>query len=166
MAIKITGLQEFSDQYKIKNFVYSDLHLDVSYGGMYSEEIKERIKKNDVVIDYDESAIRNSIRNLFNTKPGQRFLFPNYGLDLYQFVFEPVSPHIGQQIGDKIVKSIETFEPRVRVQSCKVNCLYEENQYDVTIIVEFPVFNTVFSINSQLDTRNQSFIFVETSRNR
>ena len=42
----------------------------------------------------------------------------------------------------------------------------DDNEYDITIVVEFPVFNTIVSLNSTLDTRTQSFIFAETSRNK
>lgn len=166
MAIKITNLQELSDSYKLKNFVYSDLHLDVVKSGYYSEDLKNKVETSDVALDYDESAIRNSLKNLFNTKPGQRFLFPNYGLDLYQFVFEPISERIAQLIGEKIVTSVQLYEPRVKIKNCYVKCLPDDNEYDISLILEFPVFNTVASLNSKLDIRNQSFIFVETSRNR
>lgn len=165
MAIKITNLQKISEEYSAKSYIYSDLHLDFQKGGQYSEEIRQKLETNDTRVDYDESAIRNSLRNLFNTRPGQRFLFPNYGLDLYQFLFEPLSESIGQMIGEKIVKSIELYEPRVKIQKCRVECLIDDNQYDITLIVEIPIFNTIASINSQLDIRTQSFIFVETNRN-
>jgi phage baseplate assembly protein W len=166
MAIKISNLQQLSDAYEIKKSVYSDLHLDFRKNGIYSEEIKQRINGNDVAVDYDESAIRNSLKNLFNTRPGQRFLFPKYGLDLYQYLFEPISESIGQSIGERIVRAVELYEPRIKIRNCYVKCLSEDNQYDITLIVEFPTFNTTASINTTLDIQNQSFIFVETSRNR
>ena len=166
MAIKISNLQQLSDAYEIKKYVYSDLHLDIRKNGIYSEEIQHKVQGNDVDVDYDESAIRNSLKNLFNTRPGQRFLFPKYGLDLYQYLFEPMSESIGRSIGERMVRSIELYEPRVKIKNCFVNCKSEDNQYDINLIVEFPVFNTIASINTTLDVRSQSFIFVETSRNR
>ena len=39
----------------------------------------------DLKIDYDEKAIYNSIRNIFNTKKGQKILNPTFGLDLEQY---------------------------------------------------------------------------------
>lgn len=164
MAIKIQNLEELANS--TTRFVYSDLHLDLLYTKNYSEDIQNRIQTNDLAADVDESAIRNSIRNLFNTKPGQRFLFPEYGLDLYQYVFEPITEHIAQIIGEKIVNKIEMYEPRVKVKNCYVKCLQDENQYDITLIVGFPTFNSNISINSLLDLRKESFIFVESSRNQ
>ncbi len=166
MAIKLSNLDQISKQYTQKDYYFKDLHLDVSKSGTYSTVLQKKIEGNDVQVDYDESAIKNSLRNLFNTKPGQRFLFPRYGLDLYQYVFEPVSENIGRSIGEKIVQSIKNFEPRVQLRACNVIAKPDDNEYDITVVVEIPILNTTASINSTLDVKSQSFIFVETSRNR
>jgi phage baseplate assembly protein W len=166
MAIKIANLEQIADQFKQKNYAFKDLHLDFEKSTQYNFSFKQKIEGNDIAVDYDESAIRNSLRNLFNTRPGQRFLFPLYGLDLYQYLFETVSKENGQIIGERIVTSIENFEPRVRVQNCNVVAKPDDNQYDVTIIVQIPLFNTIQSINTTLDVKSQSFIFLNTSRNR
>lgn len=166
MAIKITNLQQIVDTYKTKDFVYKDLHLDFTKSGNYSEFQQAKIDQNDIAVDYDESAIRNSLKNLLNTKPGQRFLFPTYGLDLHQFVFEPITQPNAQLIGEKIVKAIEIFEPRVYLKECTVDLYPNDNQYEITLVIQYPVFNTIASLNSKLDIRSQSFVFVENSRNK
>lgn len=166
MAIKISNLQQISDRYEQKDYLFSDLHLDFTSNGKISELFGTKIEGNDVKIDYDESAIRNSLKNLFNTKPGQRFLFPYYGLDLHQYVFEPITDSNARLIGERIVAAVENFEPRVVVKDCRVKSLPEDNQYDITIVVEMPVFKTLASLNSKLDIRKESFIFIETPRNR
>ena len=166
MAIKIANLEQISAKFKTDDFLYKDLHLDFKKNDFIIKQTNTVIKKNDVVVDYDKNAIKNSLKNLFNTKPGQRFLFPYYGLDLYQFVFEPISESNAQLIGEKIVKTIEAFEQRVVVRQCNIKAKPDDNEYDITIVVEFPVFNTIVSLNSTLDTRTQSFIFAETSRNK
>ena len=166
MAIKISNLQQISDQYKQKDYYYKDLHLDFEKSSNFSTSLHRKIEGNDVKVDFDESAIRNSLKNLFNTKPGQRFLFPLYGLDLNQYLFEAVTEFNGQIIGEKIVKSIENFEPRVTLRQCNVVAMPDDNQYDITIIVDIPILNSTTSINTALDIKKQSFIFIETSRNR
>jgi phage baseplate assembly protein W len=166
MAIKISNLQQIANQYAQKEYYYKDLHLDFEKDGLYSPSLGRKIEGNDIRVDFDEGAIRNSLKNLFNTKPGQRFLFPRYGLDLNQFLFEAVSEMNGQLIGEKIVTSIETFEPRVNLRECNIIAKPDDNEYEITIIVEIPIFNTTASINTVLDVKNQSFIFLETSRNK
>ena len=83
MAIKIANLEQIADQFKQKQFAFKDLHLDFEKSGEYNTTLQRKIEGNDIKVDFDENAIRNSLKNLFNTRPGQRFLFPLYGLDLY-----------------------------------------------------------------------------------
>ena len=166
MAIKITNLQEISDLYNRKDYYYKDLHLDFAKSGNFSTVLNKKIEGNDIEMDYDESAIKNSIRNMFNTKPGQRFLFPLYGLDLSQYLFEAVSEINGQMIGEKIVNAIDLYEPRVTVMQCKIVAKPDDNEYEITLVFNIEVFNTTASINSKLDMKTKSFIFMETSRNK
>ncbi len=160
MAIKISNLDAISETLKQRDFYFNDLHLDIKSDGSYSTVFQQPTPGNDIEMDYDESAIKNSIQNLFNTRPGQRFLFPTYGLDLHVYLFEAVTEELGQIIGEKIVKSIETFEPRVTVASCIVVAKPEEHEYEITLIVQIPAFNSIATINSTLDIKSKSFVFV------
>ncbi len=167
MAIKISSLEQIAQQYTSnKPSVYTDLHLDFATSDIYNPSLGYAIKGNDLKADYDENAIKNSLKNLFNTKPGQRFLFPLYGLDLNQFLFEAITPINAQLIGEKIASSIDKFEPRVSVVNINVVADPENNLYDITIIVEIPIFNTITTLNTTLDAKTQSFVYIDTSRNR
>jgi phage baseplate assembly protein W len=166
MAIEIKDLKKISEEYTAKDFIYKDLNLDFELQGEYSSALEKKLNKNDVKVSYDESAIRNSLRNLFNTKQGQRFLFPLYGLDFYEFLFEPCTDYNGQTLGEKIVTAIRTFEPRVKVNKVTVVADPEQNSYYIDIIVQMPELNTTATFNTQLDLKQQTFIFVQTSRNR
>ena len=166
MAIKISNLEQISQRYAQQAYAYKDLHLDFEKSGEYNTALQQKIDGNDIKVDYDESAILNSLKNLINTRPGQRFLFPLYGLDLNQYLFEAVTEDNGQIIGERIVASIDNFEPRVKLRQCNVISMPDDNQYDITIVVDIPIFNVSSSINTTLDTKTQTFIFIETSRNR
>lgn len=166
MAIKINNLEQIASQYKLKDFLFKDLHLDFEKFNVFDTVAQRRIQGNDLKVSYDESAIYNSLRNLFNTKPGQRFLFPLYGLDLNQFLFEAITPENAQLIGEKISRSIENFEPRVTLVQCNITPKPDDNQYDITLVVQIPSINTVNSISMSLNTKTQNFVFLETSRNR
>lgn len=166
MAIKLKNLQAISDSYAKTAATYVDLHLDVDTKGLYSSTLEDRPVTNDIAVDYDLSAIKNSLLNLFNTRPGQRFLFPEYGLDLNEFVFENVSELTAQLIGEKISFAISTFEPRVVLRKCIVVAIPDDNTYEVTVIVNVPTFTTNMTLNTNLDIKSKTFAFVETSRNR
>jgi len=124
-SINFTGLQKI--QYTPNRYTYSDLQLD------FTNPIAK-----DLSNDYDESAVRNSIFALFNTVPGQNLLNPNYGLNLLQYLFEPVSESKAQFIGNTILKNLLVYEPRVNVTSIDVEVNIDEQTYTITLSIEIP----------------------------
>lgn len=166
MSIKIGNLQKISDRVSPGKYLFQDLHLDIKKNGNFSKTLNEELSQNDIAVDYNELAIKNSLRNLFNTRPGQRFLFPLYGLDMYQYLFEAITETNARLIGQNIVRSIRQYEPRVQVLKCVVDMKPDDNMYEITLILSIPALNTTFNIYTDLDLAQQSFIFLETSRNR
>ena len=165
MAIRIQNLDTIAKQFETKTHTYQDLHLDFAKSGTFNPTLNRKIDGNDLQVDFDESAIKNSLRNLFNTRPGQRFLFPLFGLDLYQFVFEPITDDNARSIGELIVSSVKKYEPRVNLLECNITPYPDDSLYDISLVVQVPTFTTTLTLNSSLDIKNQTFIFLQTSRN-
>jgi uncharacterized protein len=167
VAIKLTRLEQVAQQYTANQpSVYIDLHLDYQVQRILNTSLGYPISGNDIRVDYDESAIKNSLINLFNTKPGQRFLFPTYGLDLNQYLFEAITTSNARTIGTNIVNSIEKYEPRVKVINVNVSPDEESNLYNITIAIQIPIFNTTTTLNTILDVKTKSFIYLQSPRNR
>lgn len=164
MAIKIKSLERVAADIS-PDFFYKDLTLDITQERIVTPGYEQTIPGADIKASFDTRAIINSLTNLFNTLPGQRFLFPEYGLDLYQFLFEPVSEPIGKLIGDKILTAIKKFEPRVKIRKIIVDGLPDQNMYNITIIIELPVLQTTFEANYNFDLKRQSIIYIPTRRN-
>jgi len=103
-----------SNQVQGKAPVYVDLHLDL--------DIEKNIglgnnpkNSSDILVDTDINAVKNSIRNIFTTRKGQKLLDPNFGASLEQYLFEPVSQSRAQIIGNDINYAIINYEPRIEV---------------------------------------------------
>lgn len=160
MAIRISPLQEVSKHLESQRYVYKDLALDIQKDFQYNTVTEQKIDKNDLLVSYDQQAIANSIRNLFTTTPGQRFLFPLYGLDLRRFLFEPINEATARTIGETITRAITTFEPRVAIEACNVIGYPDSNQYEIELILQLPVFQTSYAINSVLDIKTEKFTFI------
>lgn len=163
MAIKIAKLEQISNIVQDLKYVFQDLHLDFQKKEEYSPLLLSKIEGNDIAVDHNEDCIRNSILNLFNTRPGQRFLFPRYGLSLHQYLFEAITNENAELIGEAVVRAVTQFEPRAVVKQCRVLPKFDLNEYLITLILHIPLFNTTTSINSSLDIKSQSFTFIEKS---
>jgi phage baseplate assembly protein W len=166
MAIRIKELEKIAKTYTENRYLYKDLFLDISRTKIEAPGYPLAVPGTDIKADFDLAAIINSLTNLFNTLPGQRFLFPRYGLDLYQFLFEPITEFNGEIIGNTIYETIKTYEPRVIPKQIKVKLLPDENQYDITIVIEIPALRLIAEPEFLLDIKKQSFIFLPTSRNK
>lgn len=162
MAIKIKNLTEIAEQVVTKQYYFKDLHLDLNKSSNNYTPTYTYANTNDLQVDYDVAAIYNSLRNLFNTKPGERFLFPKYGLDLNSYLFEVVSEENAENIATYIISNIEDYEPRVQVVNVEIIANPDQMRYDITIAVSIPVFDTVVSLQAQLDTKTQNFVFINT----
>jgi len=116
-------------------YVYSDLHLDLIIGQNIGNGLNS-VDNNDIRVDYDYKAIRNSITNIFNTIPGQKILNPSFGASLGQFLFESITPIKAKILGNTIVENINKYEPRVSVQNVQVQPEPDKNLYYVILIYE------------------------------
>lgn len=166
MAIKFNNLTKLTNVKNNAAYSYKDLHLDFSKEVGFDTINQKPTPINDIQVSYDDLAIRNSIKNLFNTRPGQRFLFPLYGLDFYRFLFEPVSEDTARVIGETIVESIDLYEPRVEVVRCLVTSVEDQNMYEIDLVLDIIKTRTSFNFAANFNLTNQTFIVLQTSRNR
>jgi phage baseplate assembly protein W len=134
--------------------VFTDLKLDLELARSIGVGINPTQAK-DIVVSNDIEAIRNAIYNIFTTKKGQKLLDPEFGSSLEQYLFESVSPIVGKIIGDSIVNSIETYEPRVEVLNVTVYPNAEENLYKIKLTFKFVDINKTSSIDMLIEKNGQ-----------
>ena len=96
------------------------------------------IKGKDLEISPDEAAIANSIFNILNTRPGQRFLIPTFGCNLVGFIGLPITDRVGEAIGRTILQAIKVWEPRVNVDDILVTGYPDRNEYNIEITITIP----------------------------
>ena len=117
-------------------YAYSDIHLDLQ-----EDKSIGKNSKSDIKVDYDIKAIKNSIRNIFNTRKGDRILEPEFGVSLEKYLFEPISVDTGYMIGSDIKDGITIYEPRVTVTNVDVIVREEWPGYEVNIAIFIPRIN-------------------------
>lgn len=97
----------------------------------------------------DEQDIEASLRILFGTALGERFLNPKYGLDMRDVLFEPMSTTMRTFLKDRIKTTLLIYEPRINLLQLEVE---SPNPSDggLRIFIEYEVratnsrFNLVF----------------------
>lgn len=67
-----------------------------------------------------EENVRQAIRILLLTEPGERLMREEYGCGLRAFLFEPNTPTTRQLIRERIRQAIARWEPRAAVESVEV----------------------------------------------
>ena len=68
-----------------------------------------------------EENVRQSIRILLLTEPGERLMREEYGCGLRRFLFQPNTPATRQLISERITQAVNRWEPRVVLDSVEVD---------------------------------------------
>jgi phage baseplate assembly protein W len=85
--------------------------------------------------------IRESIRIILSTEPGERLMLPNFGAGLKRFLFEPniVSTH--RLMEECIVQALNRWEPRIRLASVDIYEAEDDDQAAIVVITYSLVSN-------------------------
>ena len=84
-------------------------------------------------------AVKNNIRNLLQTNPGERLMQPNLGVELRGILFQQIDESTLIAIQDVILDSVEYWLPFVEVQD--IQLLQDNQNTDANKIVVKILFN-------------------------
>ena len=96
----------------------------------------------------DEADIESSLEILLSTRPGERVMRPDYGCNLDELVFEPLTTTFKTYIKDLISTAILYYEPRIEVNSIDLD---DTGELEGKIVI---------SIDYTVSTTNTRFNFV------
>lgn len=91
-----------------------------------------------VLMTSDEDDIRASLAILLGTAAGERFLNPEYGLDLHEMLFEPLSTTMKTFLQDRVKTAILIYEPRINLLSLELDTTA---QYEgkIAVVLDYEV---------------------------
>jgi phage baseplate assembly protein W len=107
----------------MQNKLFSDIDINFT---------KQR--SGDLDINYDDSAIINSLINISSTMQGDRRMLPKFAMNSYNMLFEPMDDQNASLLAEYIWDGIEMWENRVTIKEINVHKDYEENKYIVTLV--------------------------------
>ena len=91
-------------------------------------------------------AIKNNIKNLLLTQKGERLMYPNFGMGLRRFLFEPFRDEINLAIQDEIIESFKYWLPFVIIRDILIKMSADENTMSVNI--DFSITQDPTALNS------------------
>lgn len=103
----------------------------VFYSEIYADFQKSAI--NDVRLGYNGKSVSDSIFYILNTRKGERLMLPEFGSDLYQFLFEPIDEQVTIDIEMEIRDALERWEPRAIIDDVIVIADHDRNTYHCTL---------------------------------
>lgn len=113
-----------------------DIKLDAQFDG-------------DLTRDTEYDAVINSLHNIFNTLPGSRRMLPNFAINIWGHLFEPMDEETGARIGNDFLDAIQLWDDRVIVENIHIHANYEKNYYECKL---------TFKIETRRDTETIQFI--------
>lgn len=153
-AIKITSLSPTLSS----KVLFKDLRLDIQANYTKNTQLLKKREIKDIQNSENIDAIKNSIFNLFTTMPGQKILNPTFGLNLQQFIFTGLTEINGKLMAETILKGLNKYEPRVKVKNINVEIDYDNNQYNIYLLLNVPALNnTVISLKGTLSESGYYF---------
>lgn len=100
----------------------------------------------DVGVVKNDNAIKQAIKNVILTTPGEKPFNPTVGCRVREMLFEPLDAFVADAIQDEIINTINQFEPRVELSDVAVRSFPDGNKLSVTIqyrIVGIPIVETI-----------------------
>ncbi|CAN5132431.1 GPW/gp25 family protein [soil metagenome] len=76
---------------------------------------------NTVLMTSDEADIQLSIQILLATRKGERVMVPDYGCNLDEMLFEPITTTFKTYISEMIRTAILYYEPRIDLHSVQID---------------------------------------------
>jgi phage baseplate assembly protein W len=128
-----------------RNYVFKDVALDMTPTG----------NNLDIDTSLDYAAIQNGIDNMFLFLPGERVLFPDFGNNLYRYLYEPANNTTVGRLVDEIRTMFDKWEPRVKILDIFAEIIPDENTIKLEIQYSVPSLNKerIINFNKSINIR-------------
>ena len=83
--------------------------------------------------------LKSNITTYFSTKKGERFLNPNYGSNVFNQLFDPMTPVLGENLEQLIKDELQLNFPQVNLTSVEI--LQSTDSHTIVVSLGYRVFN-------------------------
>ena len=122
---------------------YSDIDMNMGYHPL-TKDLRKKTK---------EDSIKQSVRNLLLTSPGEKLFNPGWGCNLRLFLFEPINYMAVIEIKESVELSLKNYEPRIEVIDILVVPMLSKDGYDISLYYKLLETTTVINQTVSLTER-------------
>ena len=100
----------------------------------------------DLSIVNNDNSIKQAVKNIILTSPGEKPFQPLIGSSVSRLLFEPLDAFTADAIAEEIRTTINQYEPRVALTKVEVTPIFEGNKLNVSLeyrIVGLPIVETI-----------------------
>ena len=129
----------------LKTISSKDLKVSRSFTDLGISMVKNSFT-DDVSTKKNDNAIKQAVRNLILTRPGEKPFQPNKGSAVQGLLFEQLDTFTADVVKEEIINTINQNEPRVVLQDVQVMPVNTGNKLNVYIeykIVGVPIVETI-----------------------
>jgi hypothetical protein len=101
----------------------------------------------DVYAVKNEAAITQALKNLVQTRFGERLMQPTIGSSVYDMLFEPLDVFSGIELQSRILATIKNYEPRVEVSEVQV--AISDDEQSAVVLVTYRIIGEPQIITNQ-----------------
>ena len=161
MAIKLNVVKPTTQtENALRNgYLYKDIEFDLKTSYTDNNELFKQDEKSDLKPLYDTRAVLTALKNILTTSPGEKLLNPTFGLDLRDYLFEPVTEVRGYFLGEDILFGLPSQDSRIKLNEVRVLVNPEEQEYQINLNLSIPSLNVYdLSLNGLLNNDGYTFV--------
>jgi phage baseplate assembly protein W len=76
-----------------------------------------------------ELEVKTNLIHLLLTKRGSRYYLPDFGTNLYQYIFEPLDDITMGKFEDEIIDAVEKYIPNLTINKIIINKFYDQIEF-------------------------------------
>jgi phage baseplate assembly protein W len=142
-----------------QGYLYKDIEFDLKTSYTENNELYKSDEKSDLKPIYDTRSVITALKNILTTSPGEKLLNPTFGLDLRDYLFEPVTEVRGYFLGEDILFGLPSQDSRIELNEVRVLVDPDEQEYQINLNISIPSLNVYdLSLNGLLNNDGYSFV--------
>ncbi len=108
--------------------------------------------------EFPEKEIKANLIHLLLTRRGSRYYLPDFGTNLYQYIFEPLDDLVKANIENEITDSVAKYIPNLKLNKITITQFFddpdymndEQKQHTVTVALDYTITSRAFQASDSV----------------